>query len=176
MRHTSQHKRQIMRIELTHERLLSELSYDKEAGDFRWLSSGFGRRTDRPVGGINKVSGYIEIGIDGGKYFGHRLAWFYATGEWPKLKIDHINCIRHDNRISNLRLASDFVNAQNIRSPSKNNTSGFLGVSFCKCTNRWISQITYQGRHHNLGRFDSPEAAYAVYLQGKRQLHEGCTL
>ena len=65
---------------------------------------------------------------------------------------------------------------QNLRKPKANNTSGFLGVTFCRCTNRWLSQIHTGGKNYKLGRFDEPELAHAAYLQAKRRLHEGSTL
>jgi len=48
-------------------------------------------------------TGYVRIGVDGGKYTAHCLAWLYTHGVWPSDQIDHINGNRSDNRIANLR-------------------------------------------------------------------------
>jgi len=47
--------------------------------------------------------GYIIIKINRKDYQAHRLAWLYEYGNFPKQTIDHINRIKTDNRICNLR-------------------------------------------------------------------------
>ena len=89
---------------ITHDRLLSILSYDKESGKFR-------RYKGKPVAsGANTE--YVRIKVDGYDYYAHRLAWFYVYGEWPTM-IDHINRDKHDNRIVNLREATYSENSLN---------------------------------------------------------------
>ncbi len=163
--------------QLTANRLREVLSFDSSTGAMCWSKPPSPSRV-KPgqVAGSVAKSGYLTIRIDRTLYLAHRLAWLYVHGEWPTQKIDHINGDKHDNRIANLRLATDRVNAQNVRKPQANNTSGFLGVTFCRWTNRWLAQIQTGGKHHNLGRFDTPELAHAAYLQAKRRLHEGSTL
>lgn len=160
---------------ITFEMLRNSVVYDKETGCFSLAKGIKNKKAGDFVGSKNSIQGYIELSICGIKAYGHRMAWLYEYGAEAEGSIDHINGIRHDNRIANLRLASSFVNAQNTRKPSRNNTSGFLGVSFCPQTNRWVAQIT-AGKHINLGRYDTPEHAYEVYLAAKRRLHSGCTI
>ena len=97
-------------------------------------------------------------------------------GTWPENQIDHINGVRHDNRIDNLRDVLQSTNAQNQRKPSATNKCGFLGVNFHKCSNRWIAQIHVQGKKKHLGLFDTPKEAHEAYVTAKRELHEGCTI
>lgn len=151
------------------------LNYCPETGVFTWARDSSRAKRGDIAGSKNKVNGYIELCFYGVKHYAHRAAWLFVHGVNAELPIDHINGDRSDNRIVNLRLASPFVNAQNIRKPQRNNTSGFLGVTFCPQTKRWIAQIT-AGRHVNLGRFDTPEQAHEAYLQAKRSLHLGCTV
>lgn len=159
------------------ERARHVLSYDASTGAFAWANPPRNVRVKAGnVAGSAGLNGYLYICVDRNRCLAHRLAWLYVHGEWPTQKIDHINGDKHDNRIANLRLATDRVNAQNVRKPQANNTSGFLGVTFCRWTNRWLAQIQTGGKHHNLGRFDTPELAHAAYLQAKRRLHEGSTL
>lgn len=154
----------------------SYVAYDSNTGQFTCIASGMNRRIGRALGSINKTNGYVEVGVLGKRVSGHRLAWALAHGEWPALAIDHINGIRHDNRIANLRLATGSLNSENVRRASRNNTSGFLGVTYCHQTKRWVAQICVNGKHKNLGRFDTPEIAHQAYVKAKRQLHAGCTL
>lgn len=58
--------------------------------------------------------GYKRIGLQGKTYGVHLLVWRAFVGEIPKgLQIDHINGIRDDNRLENLRLVSGSENMKN---------------------------------------------------------------
>jgi len=118
---------------LTQERLKELLDYDPDTGVFTRL------RSTRKVG-WTETNGYIRTDIDGTKYGLHILAWLYVTGTFPKNKIDHKNGVRSDNVFDNLRDVSNSDNAKNCKIPITN-TSGILGVRWCKYRNRWISQI-----------------------------------
>jgi hypothetical protein len=90
----------------------------------------------------------------------HRMLMKPAEG----LVVDHINGNSLDNRLSNLRLATPRQNAQNSKI-RKHNKSGYKGVSFCKCTGKWVARIKVSGVYLNLGRFDTPELASAAYIK-----------
>ena len=123
-----------------------------------------------PVGTLNG-GGYIVIRYKGKLYSAHRLAWYFVHGEFPKLSLDHINENKTDNRIVNLREATDSQNKTNISTPLASNKSGFLGVSWCKHTKKWRSQIKKDGLVKYLGIFDDPVEAHETYLTAKRTLH-----
>jgi hypothetical protein len=82
--------------------------------------------------------------------------------EW----LDHINRNRSDNRIVNLRLASAELNAQNA-SVRSDNTSGVQGVSWHKASNKWVVQISRQGKPTHVGLFDSIKDAVAARAQAE---------
>lgn len=157
--------------ELTQQRLKELLSYDPETGLFINLTQ---RRPQAKIGsvaGCKHYSGYIHIKIDNKKYMAHRLAWLYVYGEMPKKELDHINEIKDDNRIVNLRLATHKENGQNVSSPRIDNNSGFRGVSWDKKAKKWCAQIGINGKYKNLGYFVTPEEAYEAYLKAKRKIH-----
>jgi len=154
----------------------SAISYDPQTGEFRWLRKKSGCRSSLISGHKNKRLGYVQIGVNRKVYYAHRLAWLLTFGDWPTGAIDHINGDRSDNRISNLRLADARLNAENLRRPTAINTSGYLGVTHCRDTGRWVAQIGVGGKHLHLGRFDTPESASVVYLAAKRKYHAGCTI
>lgn len=87
------------------------------------------------------------------------------------MQIDHVNGVKDDNRLSNLRLATHRENHQN-RARNKNNKSGFLGVS--PINGKWRAQIMADGKKLALGCFDAPEAARDAYLAAKAELHKFC--
>lgn len=103
------------------------------------------------------------------KYKCHRLAWFYHYGEWPKLNIDHINRIKTDNRISNLRQCANGQNLQNC--VKTKNKTGVMGVTHIESTGRYSCGITANGERICLGTYDTLEEARDVYIAAKKKLH-----
>lgn len=138
------------------------ISYDPVTGDLRWKISPRYSVLAGDVAGSFDVYGYRQIGVAGKVYKAHRVAWFLHYGSWPSGGVDHINEIKDDNRIVNLRLATKQQNSYNRGKP-KNNSSGFKNVSYCKRDKRWRSYITCAGKTMSLGYYRTPEAAYAAY-------------
>ena len=86
---------------------------------------------------------------------------------------DHIDpAATLDNRRSNLRICTAMQNNRNRRKP-RNNTSGFKGVSLNRNKWRALLQIGKSPSRTsvNLGRFDTPEEAYAAYCEGANRIH-----
>lgn len=142
---------------VSHDRLLEALHYDGETGLFVWIISGGPRSVGKIAGRINE-DGYREIGLDGGLYKAHRLAWFYAYREWPAGRLDHEDGNRDNNRIANLRVATGQQNAANRRISGR---SGVKGVF--KRGNRFIAGIKVNGRRIHLGSFGSKDEAADAY-------------
>lgn len=121
------------------------------------------------VAGWKHCAGYLSIRIDGRAYLCHRLAWLYVRGVWPIDQIDHINGIRTDNRIANLRECSNAENCQNMR-PHRDG-AGLLGASWEKRCGKWQSGIGIGGKRVHLGYYATREEAHAAYLQAKQERH-----
>jgi hypothetical protein len=119
--------------------------------------------------GCRDHKGYVLVHVKGRNYRAHHIVWLYFHGKLPMHQLDHINGIRDDNRISNLREATNAENSQN-RQPT--GSIGLLGVSFEKKRNRYKSQIKVNGRVKTLGYFKTPIEAYQTYLAAKRELHK----
>lgn len=147
----------ISESELTQEHLKEVLEYDPETGIFRWKVSHSRVRAGAIAGTLNP-RGYIQIMVDGRCYQAHRLGWFYVHGNMPPNEIDHINHIRDDNRLCNLRLATHTENQRNL-SIQRNNSSGFAGVSWNKSSKKWKAQIQINGKQQHIGYFDKIEDA-----------------
>lgn len=158
------------KADLTAARLRELLHYDPETGVFTRKKS-VCNAAEGKIAGSRHSEGYLEITIDYKKYYAHRLAWMYINGVMPNGMIDHVDGVRSNNRISNLRTVDFYGNSHNVRKKSSGGTSSYLGVCFDKGTSRWKAQIRAFGKYMYLGLFDSEEEAHAAYLRGKKQMH-----
>lgn len=146
------------------ERLRALYEYDAATGRL------INRKTGRPAGTPDR-DGYLVVSANRKRFFAHRVVWAMRTGDWPTAEIDHINCVRDDNRIENLREATRQENKQNMRAAHKDSRSGFLGVSPRR--GRWRAQIMHEGRNRYLGEFSTPEEAHDAYMAAKARWHRG---
>jgi hypothetical protein len=155
--------------ELTQQYLSEILDYNPVTGVFTWkVSRGSNKAGNRA--GSSHSRGYRVIRINGKNYKEHRLAWLYYYGYMPTKQLDHRSGVKDDNRIDNLREASNAENQQNL-GKNINNTSGFTGVTYDKRSGKWMARIKKDGKRIFLGSFNTPELAYAAYLKAKSELH-----
>ena len=160
---------------LTQDLVKHYFNYDPETGIFiRKITTAKSSKIGEIAGGKDQ-KGYIRIRILNKKYRAHKLAWLYMYGNYPE-QIDHINGIKDDNRISNLRLADNFINSQNKRKLLKSNKSGYMGVHFDNNIKMFRARIGHKGKNICLGFYDDPKVAGEAYLKAKRELHAGCTI
>lgn len=146
----------------TRKQALKYVSYDPETGVFTRVYSL--RRFDR-VGkpaGWNHPTRHTYVNIRSRLYLAHRLAWLIFYGRWPKAQLDHINGDRYDNRIANLREATNRQNQQN-RKKSAACSSKFKGVSWAKRERLWVSHIVVAGKRVGLGYFREEKDAARAY-------------
>lgn len=150
---------------MTQTRLKEVLHYNPLTGIFTWRVSRSKAKAGNPAGSIENT-GYLSIGIDGARYGAHRLAWLYEYGTMPEQEIDHINRLRTDNRIENLRESTVAENIYN-RGVSRRNTSGYKGVT--RSLNRWMAMIKVAGKSMYLGTFTTRQEAAQAYNKAARQ-------
>lgn len=94
-------------------------------------------------------------------------------GEWPETMIDHINGDRRDNKISNLRLADQYINSQNIIKARKDSKIGLRGVRYDAKWRKYVPVIRVGDKRLQLGGYETAEEAHQVYLDAKRKHHWG---
>ena len=160
---------------MTQDEVKKILSYNPETGLFHWKIKPCKRFPAGMQAGSN-VDGYTRIHTKGQSYAAHRLAWLYIYGEEPANNIDHINGNPSDNRIANLRQATQMENAQNRRRPQKNNSHGILGVTYDPKKKLWRARIGINGIRKYIGKFKTQEQAAPAYLEAKRAMHPFNTL
>lgn len=142
----------------TFEDVSEVFEYCPDTGLIHWKKGGTGRKRDLSAGVLDVCNRYINISYKHVNFKAHRLAWLLHYGEWPSDGIDHINGVRDDNRIENLRVVS---NSDNIKNSciSSANTSGVTGVSWNKVAKKWHVQIKSHGVSENIGLFKDKDDA-----------------
>ncbi len=144
----------------------SDLIYDPETGFFYRTKNPF-----KQIGHTNKI-GYVVFSYKGKSCYAHRIAWQIIYGFVPPKHIDHINRVKNDNRICNLRLADDLINNRNRSDANKNNkSSGLLGVTKPKHTKKWAACIFVDRKRKHIGYFDTAEQAHQAYIEAKKIWH-----
>lgn len=150
-------------VEYLHKRLLCDAKSGKlfwrDCDDMpmRWRKRWAGAEALRSING----HGYLHGRINFQKLYTHRVVWAMANGEWPVNQIDHINGIRTDNRISNLRSVSNQENSKNQKLRS-DNTSGVCGVWMLPKSGKWAASMRINGRAHHIGTYYTLEDAFAA--------------
>ena len=126
-------------------RIQDVLAYDKNTGVITWKIRSGSKVAGAPATHRNQ-KGYIGIFVNGKHMKAHRIAWLLAYGELPDGEIDHINGIKDDNRLVNLRLVTKSINQQNQRKARSDSTSGLLGVSWYSAGNKWKAKHIVTGK------------------------------
>ena len=150
--------------------LRERLDYDPETGVLTWKAqpaenfatprarNSWNARFAGRAAGNAKPDGYMRISIDGRDFFAHRLAYAIATGIDPgAFYIDHIDGDPGNNRIENLRIATNAENLQHRVGQNARNASGFRGVR--RHGRGWLARVRHHGKDNYLGTFDTPEQA-----------------
>lgn len=150
---------------LVAERLRAIVGYDPNTGIFTFLS---GRRMGKSTRGYKSERRY-KISIEGREYMAHRIAWLHSRGVWPELDIDHINGDPFDNRLSNLRPATNHQNLANMAKPITNK-SGYKGVSWHQEGKKWQASIRHEGKSVYLGLHSTLEEAHEAYCSAATRL------
>ena len=145
--------------ELTQELVSKALSYNPDTGHLTWVTNLYSKRVvPRSRAGSLTKKGYREVSLFGKSYKEHHLIWFITYGVWPKGQIDHINQVRDDNRIANLREVTVAENSRN-RSRRPNTKTGEHGIWFNKRTFKYVAEITVNGKKVYQKSFDYPDEA-----------------
>jgi hypothetical protein len=137
--------------------------YPPPTGELYWLK-------DRS----NKIKALDEAGSSNGRYrvvfcngkiySAHRIIYSmrHNVELSPDIQIDHINGDRSDNRISNLRMATNAQNQCNTKISSRNK-SGYRGVFWVKVRKKWLAKIGLNKKKIHLGYFNNKEEAALAY-------------
>lgn len=104
--------------------------------------------------------GYLDGAINARGVLAHRVIWAMTYGYWP-IGIDHVNGDRRDNRIANLREATQAENMRNTKTRC-DNKCGIAGVWQLRRSGMWRARIKRDGISVDLGTFPSKDLAAAA--------------
>lgn len=146
------------------EELRQVLDYNPQNGLF-YHKRNSGRGKIGAIAGFINGDGYRSVSVLGKSFLGHRLAWYYYSGEYPD-EIDHRNGIRSDNSILNLRSGNRAQNNLNSAGWNKDKRKNKLprGVyKYKACERKFRAQIVVNRKIIHLGCYDTVEQAANAY-------------
>ena len=154
---------------ITYNRVRELFDY-RDDGCLIWKVSRGGVKKGDVAGCICATCGYCLIKADNRIYKAHRLIYLWHHGYMPENNLDHINRIRTDNRIENLRETSDQCNMRNTGN-YRTNRSGVKGIHTHKAwKGKWRVEITVNSKTYNLGTFNDFDEAVLTRLAAEQCL------
>lgn len=147
-----------------YENIKKRFKYDPITGLLTWSTNRYSNLVGKEVGTVN-FWGYrvVSVKLSSGwrRFAAHRIAWILTHKEWPKDQIDHINGVKTDNRIINLR---EVTNRENQHNTIKHRSGKTLGAIYNKSNKNWLSMININKNKIYLGRYKNAELANKAYL------------
>ena len=123
--------------------------------------------------------GYYVVGLTRDKQRKHHkvhrlvaLTFYFVDNDDDacKLQIDHIDRVKTNNKLLNLRFCTGTENNRN-QGIQRNNTSGYKGVGWSSYSNTWRARIHFNGKRKCLGSFDTKEEAYEAYKKASQEFY-----
>lgn len=156
----------VERLDTCSQEQMQELfSYDADSGAFQHKELLTAKTIIGAEVGYRECTGYRKFTLNDKDYPIANLIWSYVYGYYPPVLVDHINHVRDDNRLENLRHATHVQNCRNM-SLSANNTSGRCGIGYHAPTQKW--RVTILGEHKGL--FSTFEEAITVRESAEKEL------
>lgn len=144
--------------------------FDYKNGNFYWKIKTSPKTIIGNLAGTLDGNGYLQIQINKKTYRSHRLIFLYHHGYLPEF-IDHINGIKNDNRIENLRPATKSQNLFNSKL-SKINTSGFKGVSWDESHKKWRVRLFINKKSKCFGFYNDIDYAKFIANTMRYKYHQ----
>ena len=159
------------RDEISAEVVRSMFDYNPETGHLIH-KRGRGNAPSGSRAGALKPSGYRVVSVKRHWFQSARVVWLHQYGCWPTHQVDHINHVRDDDRLENLRDVTPQQNLHNLSEKRTNNNSGVPGVHWNTRSKRWYAVIYLNDKAIFLGSYTDIESAIAARRAGKLKYHK----
>lgn len=145
--------------------------FEYREGKIYWREDRGSQKCKGKMAGTLNNDGYSKVRVRelGGSIGVHRVIYCMQHGYMPDF-IDHINGIRDDNRIENLRAVTQAQNNLNCKTYT-NNTSGIKNVSWFKNNKKWGVSVSVNNKRKFLGLFEDLELADLVAIEARNKYH-----
>ena len=140
------------------------VEYLPDTGEFKYLYKSSNQAIGHITRGTEHGGGYLVVSVKGKRYKAHRLAFYLVHGRWPE-QIDHINGIKDDNRLSNLREVDNQLNQWNT--DKRNPKSGYKNVYWRAQRNKWQVKISTENGLLYVGSFSCKEEANLAAIEAR---------
>jgi len=146
-----------------------ETVYVNRCGDL-WKWKRVGNKSSikfRMIDNVPDNNGYIRPTIGGKHVLQHRImacAYIGLDMSNTNIEVDHINGVKHDNRLENLRLVTHQQNQHNLTKAK--------GFYWHKNHGKWGAKICLNGQQIHLGYFNTPDEAHNAYTNAKLIYHQ----
>lgn len=150
------------------QKLVKEL-FRYDDGNLYWKVCRQNIRIGDCVGCLNNT-GYMRTKINGKNYLVHRIIYLWHHGVLPNI-LDHINGNPIDNRIENLREATNRQNQYNSKL-RRDNTSGIKGVNWKKSSQKWQVRVRIGTTRKTIGAFKDLELAELVSIEAQHKYYK----
>lgn len=144
--------------------ILNSYRYDSKNGNIYYKQNVGNKKSGEKAGSVCKNNGYSRMGIGNTVRLLHRVAWFLYYGKWPEKHLDHINGIKSDNRIENLREVTHRQNSFNLK---RHREGELLGAHYDKhkYKKKWVAKMRINGKSKFLGSYKTKEEAHKRYVE-----------
>jgi hypothetical protein len=153
-------------IKMITQKILKEL-FEYKDGHLFWKKSRIASKSGLPAG---CEKSYRWIKINRKLYPEHRLVWMYHYGIFPEKQLDHINRVKTDNHIENLREVTASQNCLN-KASNKNTSSKKKNITFHKKTNKWQVNIWLNKKLKHLGLYRHIDIAETIAKLARHKYH-----
>jgi len=142
-------------------------AYNPDTGKLHWKVKRYKKAIQVGDEAGSYTGKYAQVGLLGDVWLIHRVIWCIVYGSIPVEKeIDHIDRDPSNNKLENLRIVSRRENSFNRGRPA-NNTSGVIGVGWCKQTEKYKATIRVKSKLIHLGYFEDKKDAIAARKEAK---------
>ena len=144
--------------------------FEYKDGELYWKIDKGANAKAGSLASSNAGDGYKKVVLNGKAHKVHHIVYELHHGYRPE-QIDHINGNRADNRIENLRPATNQQNQYNAKLRS-DNKSGIKGVSWHKTTNKWMVSLRVDGKQKHFGLYFDIDYAKFVADAMRHKYHK----